>query len=40
MQVPLFRVQLNLSKEGVKLKLAIPVGCEAVGEVSVTVAVH
>ena len=38
--MPLFRVQLNLSKEGVKLKMAVPVGCEAVGEVSVTVTVH
>ena len=40
MHLPLVRVQLGPPADGVKLKLAVPVGCEAGKEVSVIVAVH
>lgn len=37
---PLVRVQYKRPVEGVRLKLAVPVGCEVGEDVSVTVAVH
>ena len=37
---PLARVQYKCPAEDVKLKLAVPVGCDVDEEVSVTVAVH